>query len=49
MRGNPLTAKGLSFQMLPFYCQGISFGLEMISFVVQRKYNFEDTSTQAQL
>ena len=42
MRGNPLTVKGLSFQMLPFYCQSISFGLEMKSFVIQRKYNFED-------
>ena len=25
-----------------FYCQSISFGLEMKSFVVQRKYNFKD-------
>ena len=42
MRGNPLTVKGLSFQMLFFYCQSISFGLEMKPFVIQRKYNFED-------
>ena len=28
--------------MLFFYYQSISFGLEMKSFVVQRKYNFED-------
>ena len=41
MRGNPLTVKGLSFQMMSFYCQGISFGLGMKFFVVQRKYNFE--------
>ena len=42
MRGNHLIVKGLSFQMLYFYCQRISFGLEMKSFVVQRKHNFED-------
>ena len=28
--------------MLSFYCQNISFGLEIKSFVVQRKYNFKD-------
>ena len=42
MRRNPLTVGGLSFQMLSFYCQSISFGLEMKSFIVQRKYNFQD-------
>ena len=42
MKGNPLTVKGLPFQILSFYRQSISFDLEMKSFVVQRKYNFED-------
>ena len=42
MRRNPLTVKGLSFQILSFHCQSISSDLEMKSFVVQRKYNFED-------
>ena len=42
MRGNPLAVKRLSFQMLTIYCQSISFGLKMKSFVVQSKYNFED-------
>ena len=28
--------------MMSFYCQSISFGLEMKSFVVQRKCSFED-------
>ena len=42
MRGNPLTVKALSFQMLSFYCQSISFSLEIESFVVQRKYDFKD-------
>ena len=42
MRGNPSTVKGLSFQILSFYCQCIFFGLRMKSFVVQWKYNFED-------
>ena len=42
IRGNPFTVKGLSFQILFFYYQSISSGLEMKSFVVQRKYNFED-------
>ena len=41
MRGNPLTVKGLSFQRLSFYCQSISFGLEMKSFIVRKKFNFE--------
>ena len=42
MGGNRLKVKGLSFQMLSLYSQSISFGLEMKSFVVKRKYNFED-------
>ena len=42
IRGNHLKAKGLSFQILSYFCQSISFGLEMKYFVVQRKYNFED-------
>ena len=29
--GNPLTDKRLSFQMLSFYCQSISFGLETLA------------------
>ena len=41
MRENPLSVKRSSFQMLSFYCQSISFGLQMKSFVVQREYNFE--------
>ena len=42
MRGNPLTVKGLSFQILSFYCQSMAFGLEIKFFVLQRKHNFED-------
>ena len=42
MRGNPLAVEQLSFQMLTFYCQSISFGLEMKSFLVQKNNNFED-------
>ena len=42
MRDNPLAVKRLSFQMLTFYCQSISFGLEMKSFLIQKKYNFEE-------
>ena len=34
--------KEFSIQILSFYCQSISFGLEIKSFVTQRKYNFED-------
>ena len=45
MGGNPLTAEGL-FQMLFFYYQSISFGLEMESFVAERKYNFGDKRKQ---
>ena len=33
-RGNPLTVKRLSFQMLSFSYQNIFFGLQMKSFVV---------------
>ena len=40
--GNPLTVKGLLFPILSYYCQSISFGLEMKYFVVQRNIpNFE--------
>ena len=46
IRGNFLTVKGLSFQMLSFYWQSISFGLEMKFFVVQRKCNFENKRKQ---
>ena len=46
MKRNPLTVKGLSFQMLSFYCQSISFGLEMKSFIVKRKYNFKGKRKQ---
>ena len=42
MRGNLLTFKGVLFKIISFYCQSISFGLEMKSFIVQRKYNFKD-------
>ena len=42
MRGNPLTVKGLPFQILSFHCHGISFGLEMKSCIVRRKCNLED-------
>ena len=42
IKGNPLTVKGLSFQMLSFYCQIIFSCLEMKSFVVKKIYNFED-------
>ena len=41
IRGNPLKVKVLSFQVLSFYCQIISFGLEMKSFLVRRKNNFD--------
>ena len=37
MRGNTLTAKGLSFQMISIHCQSVSFSLEVKSFVVKRK------------
>ena len=37
IRGNPLAVKRLSFQMLTFYSQSISFGLEMKFFLVQEK------------
>ena len=37
MQGNPLAFKRLSFQMLTFNCQSIFFGLEMKSFLVQKK------------
>ena len=47
MRGNPLTVKRLSFQMLFFYCQSISFGLQMKSLVVQRKYNIDDNPSES--
>ena len=46
MRGNPLTLKGLSFQMLSFLCQSISFDLEIKCFIVQKKYNFKDKRKQ---
>ena len=41
IRGNPLTVEVFSFQVLSFYCQSLSFGLEIKSFVVWRKYNFD--------
>ena len=37
MGGNPLTVKGLSFQMLYFHCKSIFFGLEMKLFVVKKR------------
>ena len=40
MRGNPLTVERLLLQMLTFYCQSISFVLEMKSFLVQKKNKF---------
>ena len=48
MRGNLLTVKGLSFQMLSFYSQSFCFGLQMKSFVLQRKYYFEDKRIRIQ-
>ena len=42
MRGNPLAVERLSFQMLTFYCQSVSFDLETKSFLVQKTNNFED-------
>ena len=32
--------------MLTFYCQSISFGLDMKSFLVPKKNNFEDKRKQ---
>ena len=46
MRGNPLAVEQLSFQMLTFYCQSISFVLEMKYFLVQKKNNLEDKRKQ---
>ena len=46
MRGNPLTVKGMSFQIMSFYGESIFFGLEMKYIVLQRKYNFEDKKKQ---
>ena len=44
--GIRLAFKGLLFQIPSFYCQSISFSLEMKSFVVQKIYNFEDKRKQ---
>ena len=34
IRGNPLTVEVFSFQVLSFYCQSFSFGLEIIEFTL---------------
>ena len=46
MKRNPLAVKGFSFQMIFFYCENFSSALQVKSFVVQRKYNFEDKRKQ---
>ena len=45
IRGNPLTVKGLSFQMLSFYCQSISSGLEMKLIIIIKSIIFNTTIT----
>ena len=46
MKGNPSAVERLSFQMLTFYSQSISFGLEIKSFLIQKNNNFEDKIKQ---
>ena len=46
MRRNSLAVERLSFQILTFYCQNISFGLGIKSFLEQKKNNFEDKRKQ---